>query len=117
MLCLFHVAAFAEPTEAELNRQFCQSVNGQTETHHLYTYAGGRSHIRVDCETHDMVYEVGLDRRSSLDSIQQALFAAQVTGKLPAVAIYDTDRQEGQFEYMIGRRGSDQSTMTEHSDN
>ena len=48
ILCLFHVAVSAEPAEAELNRQFCQSVSGKTETRHYYTYAGGRSYIQVE---------------------------------------------------------------------
>ena len=101
ILCLFHIAVSAEPTEAELNRLFCQSMGGQTETRHYYTFAGGRSYINVDCETAIMVYEGGLDKRSSLDSIQQAIFAGYITGKRPAVVIYDTDRREGQFEYRI----------------
>lgn len=101
ILCLFHVAVSAEPTEAELNRQFCQSVGGRTEVRHYYTYAGGRSYIKVDCETPNMVYEGGLDKRSSLDSVQQALFAGYITGKRPAVVSYDTDGKEGRFEYRI----------------
>ena len=101
ILCLFHVAVSAGPTETEYNRQFCQSLGGQTETRHYYTYAGGRSYIQVDCETPNMVYEGGLDKRSSLDSVQQALFASHVTGKRPGVVIYDTDGREGRFEYRI----------------
>ena len=101
VLCLFQVAALAEPTEAELNIAFCNRVGGETETRHYYTYAGGRSFIQVDCETATHVYEGGLDKRSSLDSVQQALFAGYITGKRPGVVIYDTDGQEGQFEYMI----------------
>ena len=102
VLSLLPVVVLAEPlSEAELNRQFCQSVNGQTETRHFYTYAGGRSFIQVDCETATHVYEAGLDKRSSLDSLQQVIFAAHVTGKYPAVVIYDTDRKEGRFEYRI----------------
>ena len=101
ILCLFHIAVLAEPTEAEFNRQFCQSVGGQTEIRHYYTWSGGRSHIMADCETPTHVYEGGMDKRSSLDSLQQALFAAHLTGKRPAVVIYDTDRQEGRFEYRI----------------
>ena len=93
--------ACAETSEADYNRQFCQSVGGQTETRHYYTYAGGRSYVAVDCETATHVYEGGLDKRSSLDSIQQALFAGYITGKRPAVVVYDTDRLEGQFEYRI----------------
>lgn len=101
LLCLFHPAAFADTTESQYNRQFCQSVGGQVETRHFYTYAGGRSYISVDCETSNMVFEGGLDKRSSLDSVQQALFAGYVTGKRPAVVIYDTDGMEGRFEYRI----------------
>lgn len=88
-------------SETDYNRQFCASIGGLTETRHYYIYAGGRSYIQVDCETATMVYEGGLDKRSSLDSIQQALFASYITGKRPAVVIYDTDRKEGQFEYRI----------------
>lgn len=101
LLCLLPVVALAEPTEKELNARFCKSVDGQTETRHNYTYRGGRSFIQVDCETSDMVWEGGLDKRSSLDSIQQAMFAEYVTGKRPGVVIYDTDGQEGRFEYRI----------------
>ena len=88
-------------SEAEYNRRFCATVNGETETRHGYTYAGGRSFVKVDCETSTTVYEGGLDKRSSLDSLQQALFFSVLTGKRPAVVIYDTDGQEGQFEYRI----------------
>ena len=97
ILCLFHVSVSAEPTEAELNRQFCQAVNGQTETRHYYTCTGGCSHIRVDCETATMVYEGGLDKRSSLDSIQQALFASYITGKRPV------SRPESAMRYIHDR--------------
>ena len=85
----------------EYNRRFCATVNGETETRHGYTYAGGRSFVKVDCETSTTVYEGGLDKRSSLDSLQQALFFSVLTGKRPVVVIYDTDGQEGQFEYRI----------------
>ena len=66
-----------------------------------YTYPTGQSYIRVDCETEDTVYEGGLDKRSSLDSVQQALFFAHLTGKEPAVVIYDTDGQIGKYEHRI----------------
>ena len=88
-------------SEAEYNQRFCGTVNGETETRHGYTYAGGRSFVKVDCETSTTVYEGGLDKRSSLDSLQQALFFSVLTGKRPAVVIYDTDGREGQFEYRI----------------
>lgn len=47
------------------------------------------------------MYEGGLDKRSSLDSVQQALFFAYLTGKKPAVVIYDTDGKTGPFEHRI----------------
>ena len=58
-------------------------------------------YVKVDCETNTTVYEGGLDKRSSLDSLQQALFFSVLTGKRPAVVIYDTDGKEGRFEYRI----------------
>ena len=79
----------------------CALFNGETDIRHGYTSAGGRSYVEVDCETGTMVYEGGLDKRSSLDSVQQALFFSHVTGKRPAVVIYDTDGREGWFEYRI----------------
>lgn len=85
--------------ESKLNKLFCASVNGQVEVSHKYEFQN--RHIVVDCETDTAVYEAGLDKRSSLDSIQQALFASYVTGKKPVVVIYDTDGKEGQFEYRI----------------
>ena len=88
-------------SEKEYNRRFCATVNGETETRHWYTYADGSSFVEADCETSSMVYEGGLDKRSSLDSLQQALFFSHVTGKRPAVVIYDTDGKEGRFEYRI----------------
>lgn len=66
-----------------------------------YNYPGGRSYVIVDCETATHVYEGGLDKRSSLDSVQQALFFASLTGKKAAVVIYDTDGVTGKYEYRI----------------
>ena len=57
--------------------------------------------MKVDCETDTTVWEVGLDKRRSLDSIQQALFYASVSGKQPGVVIYDTDGKIGKYEYRI----------------
>ena len=58
--------------------------------------------MMVDCETDATVYEGGLDKRSSLNSLQQALFFSVLAGKAPAVVIYyDTDGIEGRFEYRI----------------
>ena len=55
----------------------------------------------MDCETADTVDEGGLDKQSSLDSVQQALFAAHLTGKKPAVVIYTTDGKIGRYAHRI----------------
>ena len=95
-------APTSEPTsESDFNALFCAEVGGKQETRHNYSYGNGEGYVLVDCETDTMVWEGGLDRRSSLDSVQQALFFAAVTGKAPAVVIYDTDGVEGQYEYRI----------------
>ena len=89
-------------TEADYNKIYCDSIGGRTEVRHDYTTdAGETSYVIVDCETDTEVIEGGLDKRSSLDSIQQALFFAFLTGKKPVVVIYDTDGIEGKIEYRI----------------
>ena len=88
-------------TEADYNALFCQAVGGELEVIHSYSFGVGSSDVYVDCETAHTVWEGGLDKRTSLDSIQQALFFHYVTGKTPAVVIYDTDGVEGRYEYRI----------------
>ena len=100
---VFVASSYADITEANYNAMFCADVGGKQETRHDYNYGSGESYVFVDCETSDMVWEGGLDKRSSLDSVQQALFAGYITGKRPAVVIYDTDGKEGRFEYRILR--------------
>lgn len=83
------------------NLAFCKTVGGKTETRHSYKYSNRSGFIKIDCETDDTVYEGGLDKRSSLDNIQQALFASYLTGKQPTVVIYDTDGKVGRYEHRI----------------
>lgn len=109
ILVLFLIIALAScsgakahvASEAEHNARFCDNVGGETEARHEYSWAGGDSHVFVDCETADTVWEGGLDKRSSLDSVQQALFFSHITGKPPAIVIYDTDGTVGQYEHQI----------------
>ena len=84
-------------TEALATAAFCASIGGVEEVRHSYLH----TYIKVDCETTTEVIEAGLDKRSSLDSIQQALFFATLTNKKPVVVIYDTDQKEGIYEYRI----------------
>lgn len=101
ILALLFIPLVAHAGEDAYNVEFCESVGGTTETRHAYNYPTGSSYVRVDCETDTHVYEGGLDKRSSLDSVQQALFFSHLTGKKPAVVIYDTDNQIGRFEHRI----------------
>lgn len=87
--------------EDHYNANFCEFVGGRTEVRHLYRHPSGNSYVRVDCETDTVVYEGGLDKRSSLDSVQQVLFFSYLTQKKPVVVIYDTDGRIGKFEYRI----------------
>ena len=88
-------------SEDSYNDHFCSKVGGRREVRHSYRYPGGTSYVSIDCETSDTVYEGGLDKRSSLDSVQQALFFSHLTGKRPAVVIYDRDGKMGRYEYRI----------------
>jgi hypothetical protein len=89
--------------ETELTLALCAFLlGGEVEVRHDFTLAEDRSHIRVDCETDSHVYEVGLDgKSSSYDSVVQALFAAELTGKLPAIVIIDTNGVEDHEEYRV----------------
>ena len=89
--------------EDYFNKLFANALQGQTEVRLNYRVpeSGIRGYVVIDIETNDMVIEGGLDKRSSLDSIQQALFASVVTGKTPAVAIYDTDGVWGKIEHRV----------------
>ena len=91
----------APESEADYNALFCAEVDGEQEAQLDYTYALGESYVVADCVTETHVWEGGLDKRSSLDSIQQALFFSALTGKEAAVVIYDTDGVEGQYEHQI----------------
>ena len=91
----------SQAQEDAYNTSFCTSMGGEKEARHDYTYPTGTNSVRVDCETADTVYKGGLDRRSSLDSVQQALFFAHLTGKKPAVVIYNTDGKIGRYEHQI----------------
>ena len=89
-------------SERDYNATFCAGiVKGQTEVQHPYTFPGGEGSVIVDCETKETVYECGLDTRSSLDSVQQALFFAYVTGKQPAIVLFDTNGELGKYEHRI----------------
>ena len=71
----------APESEADYNALFCAEVDGEQEAQLDYTYALGESYVVADCVTETHVWEGGLDKRSSLDSIQQALFFSALTGK------------------------------------
>lgn len=90
-------------TEADAILALCSMLGGQPEVRHTYVIDHGEHHVRVDCETETHVIEVGMDKRSSLDSVQQAEFFAWVSGKLPMVIIVDEDGIEGPIEYQIER--------------
>ena len=51
--------------------------------------------------------EGGKDKRSSLDSIQQVVFASILANKKPAVAIYDTDGMWGKYEHRVWAAAKD----------
>lgn len=84
-------------TEAQAIAILCAMFMGEEEVR--LDYALGW--IRMDCVTETHVIEVGLDSRSSLDSLQQATFAATLIDREPMVLIVDTDGRVGRYEYRI----------------
>lgn len=89
--------------EVELAAILCSLIlGGDAEVRHDYVAAGRDHHVRIDCETATHVIEVGFDaKRSSLDSLHQVLFAAELTGKRPMIVVIDTNGVEESVEYQI----------------
>ena len=89
--------------ENYFNDLLAKKLSGRREVRLAYSLGESKAsnYVIIDIETDRYVIEGGLDKRSSLDSIQQALFAAVITGKEPAVAIYDTDQKWGRYEHRI----------------
>ena len=102
LLGLSTTEATAQRKEDYYNDLLAERLGGRSEVVYEYDYTTTEtSEIRIDIETDDYVIEGGKDKRSSLDSIQQALFASILSGKKPAVAIYDTDGKWGKYEHRI----------------
>jgi len=89
--------------EDYFNDLLAKRMSGRREVKLSYSLgtSSPSNYVIIDIETDLYVIEGGLDKRSSLDSIQQALFASAITGKEPAVAIYDTDQRWGKYEHRI----------------
>ena len=88
--------------EVQLAAILCAMLGGEAEVRHTYTIAEGAREIRVDCETGTDVIEVGLDaKRSSFDSVVQAMVAASLTGKRPMIVIIDTNGVEEGEEWQV----------------
>jgi hypothetical protein len=88
--------------EADLIPIICTLFfGGDVEPRIPVTIHAAQNHVVPDCVTATSAIEIGLDRRSSLDSLQQALFAAEKTGKAPMIVLVDSDGEEGVYEYRI----------------
>lgn len=73
------------------NELLAKRLGGRLEVVYEYSHTITKtSKIRIDIETDGYVIEGGKDKRSSLDSVQQAVFASILSGKKLAIAIYDT---------------------------
>ncbi|MGD1924739.1 MAG: hypothetical protein ACFB03_11225 [Paracoccaceae bacterium] len=82
----------------------CALLGGaDTEVRHQFDNRGDSRHVEVDCETPSHVIEFGYDKRSSQDSVHQAVFASILTGKTPMVVLIDTDGEEGRWEQEMRR--------------
>ncbi|MCV2876570.1 hypothetical protein OE810_09925 [Rhodobacteraceae bacterium XHP0102] len=90
-------------TEADLIPIICTMLLGGTpELRVPYALADSAHHVFVDCVTDTHAIEIGLDdRRSSLDSLQQALFYAALLERQPMVILVDTDGREDATEYQV----------------
>ena len=92
--------------EAEFNEALANFLGANQEVEFEFHFESkhnesGAGKIRIDIVTDEYVIEGGLDKRSSLDSVQQATFASILSNKTPAIAIYDVDGEWGKIEHRI----------------
>ena len=84
------------------NSALAKYFDGELEARLNYrTSSGLNGYVKVDILTDKLVIEGGLDKRSSLDSLQQAIFASTLVDRDPAIALYDTDGVIGKYEHRI----------------
>jgi hypothetical protein len=84
--------------EQGYNQKLAHCLGGQVETRLAYP----KGFVRVDIETKTHLIEAGLDKRSSLDSLQQVVFFHHLKPhKLPMIIIYDSDGIEGKIEHQL----------------
>ncbi|MEM9756182.1 MAG: hypothetical protein AAF914_09320 [Pseudomonadota bacterium] len=77
-------------------------LGGTPEVRLPYEIDDGRHHVRADCLTDSHAIEIGLDaRRSSQDSVHQAIFAASLSARDPMVILVDTNGVEEALEYQV----------------
>lgn len=89
--------------EADLIPIICVMLLGGVPEHRVpYDLHDGSHHVRVDCLTETHAIEIGLDnRRSSYDSVHQAVFYGHLTERDPYVILVDTDGREDNAEYQV----------------
>lgn len=89
--------------EAQIIAVMCAFWGGEPEVSLDYMLHGEARRVQIDCLTEERAIELGLDKRSSLDSVQQATFAADLADRSPQVVIIDTNGEQGSIEYRIQR--------------
>lgn len=88
------------------NMALARKLDGETEATFEYEY-DVKGHtpliasIQIDIVTDEYVIEGRKDKRSGLDSIQQAVFASTLADKKPAATIYDADGRWGKYENRV----------------
>lgn len=91
--------------EADLIPIICVMLLGGVPEHRVdYDLHYSAHYVRVDCLTDTHAIEIGLDnRRSSYDSVHQAVFYGHLTDREPLVILVDTDGREDNAEYQVER--------------
>ncbi len=89
--------------EADLIPIICALLLGGTPEYRVaYDINEGQHSVRMDCLTSEHAIEIGLDdRRSSYDSVHQAIFYAHLTERAPMVIMIDTNGVEDNAEFQV----------------
>jgi len=89
--------------EIQITALICSLLGGgDAETRQKLAPELDGAYIKIDCETPTHVIEVAKDNTNrARDSVQQAVFASVLTGKVPMVIVIDTDGKSDRYQYEL----------------
>ena len=80
---------------------FCEHIGGETNVHIRYTGVSGKKHLFAHCVTASTAWFATLDSMQDKAAVKDSIFMGNLLEKQPALVIFDTDGNIGNFELAL----------------